>query len=63
MMPPRAQLTRRTPGFIFFICSIAIMPFVSFVSGMCTVMKSEFSMTSSNVATLTPSALARSSLI
>ena len=38
---PRAQFTIRTPGFILAIDSELIMPRVSGVTGMWTVMKSD----------------------
>ena len=62
-MPPRAQLTRRTPFFILRSSGIEIMPRVSFVSGICTVIKSAAAKISSSVPTVTPSAFARSSLM
>ena len=55
MMPPRAQLTMIPPGIIIANWSAPIMPSVSGVSGVWTVMKWERRRTSSNEMISTPS--------
>ena len=63
IIPPRAQLMIRTPSFIVAIESLLIMCLVSFISGVCTVIKSETRKSSSKDMTSTPSSFARSRLM
>ena len=48
IIPPRAQFTRNTPSFIRAMLSALIMSRVWSVNGICTVMKSERSISSSS---------------